>query len=41
LLLVLGGTPAAIDEELDPVDRSIGCGSAQRAEEGRIEVGYT
>jgi hypothetical protein len=41
LLLVLRGTPATVDEELDSVDRGIDCGLAQGAEESRIEVGYT
>jgi hypothetical protein len=40
LLLVLGGTPAAVDDELDPVARGIGCGLAQGAEEGLVKVGY-
>jgi hypothetical protein len=39
--LVLRGAPAAIDEELDTVARGMSCGSAQRAEESRIEVGDT
>ena len=41
MLLVLRGTPATIDEELDPVVRGIGCGLAQGTEESWIEVGYT
>jgi len=41
LLLVLRGTPAAVDEELDPVVRGNGRGLAQGTEEGWIEVGYT
>ena len=41
MLLVLRGTPATVDEELDPVGRGIGRGSAQGTEESRIEVGYT
>jgi hypothetical protein len=40
LLLVLRGTPAAVDDELDPVARSIRCSLAQGAEEGWIKVGY-
>jgi hypothetical protein len=40
LLLVPRGTPATIDEELDPVGRGIGCGLAQDTEERWIEVGY-
>jgi len=41
LLLVLRGTPAAVDEELDPVVRGIGCSSPQGAEQSRVEVGNT
>ena len=41
MLLVLRGTPAAVDEELDPVVRGIGCGLAQGTEESWIEVGHT
>jgi hypothetical protein len=41
LFLVLRGTPAAIDEELDTVVRGISCSLAQGTEEGRIKVGYT
>ena len=41
LLLVLRGTPAAIDVELDPVDCGISCSLAQGTEESWIEVGYT
>ena len=41
LLLVLRGTPAAVDEELDPVARGISCSLAQGTEESWIEVGYT
>jgi hypothetical protein len=41
LILVLRGTPAAIDEELDPVVRSIGCSLAQGTEQIGVEVGYT
>jgi hypothetical protein len=39
-LLVLGGTPAAVDEELDAVARRIRCGSAEGTEEGWIKVGH-
>src|SRR4051794_17388832 len=38
-LLVLPGTPAAIDGEVDPVACGISCRPAQGAEEGWIEVG--
>ena len=41
LFLVLRGTPAAIDEELDAVVRGISCGLAQGTEESWIKVGYT
>ena len=41
LVLVLRGTPATIDEELDPVVRGVGCSLAQGTEESRVEVGYT
>ena len=41
LFLVLRGTPATIDEELDPVVRGISCSLAQGTEESWIEVGYT
>ena len=41
LFLVLRGTPATIDEELDPVVCGIGCSLAQGTEESRIKVGYT
>jgi hypothetical protein len=40
LLLVLRGTPATVDEELDPVARGIRRGLAQGTEEGWIKVGY-
>jgi hypothetical protein len=40
LLLVLRGTPAAVDEELDTVLRGIGRCLAQRSEKGRVEVAY-
>ena len=39
--LVLGGTPATIDEELDAVDCSKSCSPAQRTEESWIKVGHT
>ena len=41
MLLVLRGTPAAVDEELDPVVCGISCSLAQGTEESWIEVGYT
>jgi hypothetical protein len=41
LILVLRGTPATIDEELDPVARGISCSLAQGIEEIGVEVGYT
>ena len=41
LLLVRRGTPAAIDDELDPVVRGIRRGLAQGTEESGIKVGYT
>ena len=41
LILVLRGTPATIDEELDPVVCGISCSLAQGAEESWIKVGYT
>jgi hypothetical protein len=41
LILVLRGTPATIDEELDPVVRGISCGLAQRTEQIGVEVGYS
>ena len=41
LILVLRGTPATIDEELDPVVRGISCSSAQGTEQIGLEVGYT
>jgi hypothetical protein len=40
LILVLRGTPATIDEELDPVVRGISCSLAQGTEERWIKVGY-
>jgi len=39
--LVVRRTPAAIDDELDPVARSIRCGPAQGIEEIRIQIGDT
>ena len=41
MLLILRGTPAAIDDELDPVACAIGCCSAQGTEQIRVELGYT
>ena len=41
MFLVLRGTPAAVDEELDPVVCGIGCSLAQGTEESWIKVGYT
>src|SRR5436309_403013 len=41
LLLVGRGTPAAVDDELDPVVCGIGCSPAQGTEESRFEVGYS
>ena len=41
LILVLRGTPAAIDDELDPVVRGVGCSLAQGSEQIGVEVGYT
>ena len=41
MLLVRRGTPAAVDDELDPVVRGIRRGLAQGAEESRIELGDT
>jgi hypothetical protein len=40
VFLVLPGTPAAVDEELDPVARSIRCGLTERTEQSWIEVGH-
>jgi hypothetical protein len=40
LFLVLGGTPAAVDDELDAIGCGIRCSLAQGTEEGWIEVGY-
>ena len=41
VFLVRRGTPAAVDDEHDPVVRGIGRSLAQGAEESWIEVGYT
>jgi hypothetical protein len=41
LLLVRGGAPAAVDDELDVFCRGIGRGQAQGAEEGWVELGDT
>jgi hypothetical protein len=41
LLLVLRGTPATVDEELDPTVRGNRCSLAQGTEESRIKVGHT
>jgi len=41
LFLVLWGTPATIDVELDPVVRGVRCSLAQGTEESWIQVGYT
>ena len=41
LILVAGGTPATVDEELDAVVRGIGRSLAQRTEESLIEIRYT
>jgi hypothetical protein len=41
LRLVLGGTPATIDEELDPAVRGISCSPTQGTEESWVKVGYT
>ena len=41
VFLVLRGTPAAVDEEPDPVVRGISCSLAQGTEQIRVEVGYT
>jgi hypothetical protein len=40
-LLVGRGTPAAVDDELDPVVRGIRRGLAQGTEESWIELRYT
>ena len=39
LFLVFRGTPAAVDDELDPVARGTRRGLAQGAEERRVEFG--
>jgi hypothetical protein len=41
LFLVLRGTPATGDVELDPVVRGISCSSVQRTEERWTELSYT
>jgi hypothetical protein len=41
LVLVLRGTPATIDDELDPVARGISRSLAQGTEQIGVEVGYT
>jgi hypothetical protein len=41
LLLVLRGSPATIDVELDSVVRGVRCRLAQGTEESWIKVGYT
>src|ERR671918_288576 len=41
LLLILRGTPATLDEELDAVVRGIRCRLAHGTEERWIKVGYT
>ena len=41
LLLVLRGTPAPVDEELDAVVRGITCSLAQGTEQIGVEVGHT
>ena len=40
-ILVLGRTPATLDDELDPVVRGMGCSLAQGTEQISVEVGYT
>ena len=40
LFLVVRGTPAAVDDELDPVIRGVGCGSAQGTEQSRVKLGH-
>jgi hypothetical protein len=40
LFLILRGTPAAVDDELDPVACGVGCSLAQGGKEGGIKVGY-
>ncbi len=41
MFLVLGGTPAAIDEELDAVVCGIRCSLPQCTQKSWIKVGYT
>jgi hypothetical protein len=41
LILVPRGTPATLDEELDPVVRGISCSLAQGTEQMGVEFGYT
>ena len=41
VLLVGRGTPAAVDDELDPVVRGISRSSAQGTEQTWIKLGYT
>lgn len=41
LLLVLRGTPAAVDEELDPIECGISCCLPHGTEKSWIEVGDT
>ncbi len=41
LILVLRGTPATVDDELDPVVPGIRCSLAQGTEQIGVEVGYT
>jgi len=41
LILVLRGTPATVDEDLDPVVRGIGCCLAQGTAQIGVEVAYT
>jgi hypothetical protein len=41
LLLVLRGTPAAVDVELDASGRGVSSRLAQGTEQIRVEVGYT
>ena len=40
LFLVLRRTPAAVDDELDPVVRGISCSLTQGSEQIGVEVGY-
>ncbi len=41
MFLVLRGTPAAIDDELNPVVRGISCSSAQGTVESWVKLGDT